>query len=133
MSTTHARRDTAPEPNPPNPLQYLIALHLDVTGETLSDVAERGGLPRQTLSGLMHRDGPRSIPRRDTLERLAVGLQTDLDLVERAAALAAASDGLGLGSDGDVRLTALISYARRLDDARLRALITTARALTKLK
>jgi len=106
---------------------------MEETGETMADIAQRGGFPRQTLSALMHRDGPKSIPRQATLVKLAAGLQMDLDIVQRSAARAAASAGVPLATDDDTRLDALIVYARKLDDSRLRALVTTARALSRVE
>jgi hypothetical protein len=120
----------------PNALQQLISAHLEDTGEHLSDIAARGGLPRQTVSGIAHRDGPGGIPRRETLHKLAVGLGVRPEVVELAAAQALAVAAAG-GEPAhqiptpDPRIAQLVGYAEQLCDQHLRALITTARALVR--
>lgn len=113
-----------------NALQELIAAHCRDTGDTISDIAARGDLSRQTVSAIAHRDEPGSIPRRATLGKLATGLGLSLDVVEHAASLAASQ------SDADelanLRLEVLIDQARRLDDGSLQVLLATARALNSL-
>jgi len=121
-----------PSPQNLNALQKLISEHLEVTGERLADVADRGGLPRQTLSALLHRAGPNGIPRRATLQRLADGLEVDLHTVEAAAAAAASANGME-ETLPDARLAQLISYARKLDDRHLKALSSLARALARVE
>lgn len=115
-----------------NALQALIAQHCEDTGDRLSDVADRGGMSRQTLSAVVHKDRPNGIPRPATLKRLAVGLQVDLAVVERAAALAASSGQLE-NADVDARLSALVAQARRLNDDHVRALTVMARALARVE
>jgi transcriptional regulator with XRE-family HTH domain len=113
-----------------NALQELIHNHCQETGETLSDIAARGGLARQTVSAIAHRDDPGAIPRRVTLAKLATGLGLPLEIVERAAALAAQ---VGTGElDGDMtqlRLDVLVSHARGLNDDEIEVLVAAARAL----
>lgn len=110
-----------------NALQELIATHCRDTGETISDIAARGGLSRQTVSAIAHRDEPGAIPRRVTLDKLATGLGLSLDVVERAAAMAASQvDGPLMN---DLWLDVLLDQARQLDDAAVRVLLATARAL----
>ena len=110
-----------------NALQELIADHCRTSGETISDVAARGGLSRQTVSAIAHRDDPGAIPRRGTLVKPAVALKLSLEVIERAAAMAASQvNGDELW---DLRLDVLLDHARRLDDARLQVLLATARAL----
>lgn len=115
-----------------NALQELIHTHCLETGETLSDIAARGGLARQTVSAIAHRDDPGAIPRRGTLAKLAAGLGIPLGLVERAAALAAQH---GAGTlDGDMtrlRLEVLVSHAEGLNDDQIRVLVATARAMQR--
>jgi hypothetical protein len=79
------------------------------------------------VSAIAHRDEPGAIPRRNTLHKLATGLGLSLDVVERAAALAASKDGAS--GIADVRLAVLVDQARGLTDAQVRVLIATARAL----
>lgn len=110
-----------------NALQELIAAHCADTGESIATVAARGGLSRQTVSGLVNRDDPSSIPRRATLAKLAVGLNLSLEVVEHAAVLAA-SQVNGEHTE-ELRLEVLMDQARQLDDAKLRVLLATARAL----
>jgi transcriptional regulator with XRE-family HTH domain len=114
---------------PRNALQQLIADHCAETGDKLADIAERGGMPHQTLSAILHRTA-RSIPRRETLAKLAKGLDMDLATVEQAAARAASAGG---EFDIDPRLATLIAHARKLDDARIRALVVMARALSSVE
>ena len=112
--------------NTPNPLQTLIETHCTDTGETLSDIASRGGLSRQTVSAIAHRNGPGGIPRRATLASLAKGLGLSLELVERAAAMAASTADAPIN---DLRLAVLIDHARGLSDRDLTALVAAARVL----
>lgn len=110
-----------------NALQELIATHCHDTGDTLADIAARGELSRQTVSAIAHRDTPGAIPRRQTLIKLATGLGLSLDVVERAAAMAASQNSNGGMSE--LRLAVLLDQARSLDDQSLRVLTATARAL----
>lgn len=72
-----------------NALQRLIREHVESTGETLADIARRGGMPRQTVSLLANREHMPQTPHAPTLRRLAVGLGVDLNTVRAAAAEAA--------------------------------------------
>lgn len=113
---------------PMNALQRLIHAHCQDTGDSLSDVAARGGLSRQTVSALMHREGPRSLPHRNTIVKLARGLGVSIQTVEAAASAAAAMNG---GHDHeDPRLATLMDLAERLPEAKLRALTHVARVLS---
>ena len=110
----------------PNALQALIQEHMSNTGDTLADIANRGGLPRQTVSALLNRDGSGGIPRRATLDRLAVGLGLSRAVVAEAAGRAAAP---GLAAPLDHRLTVLVDIARQLPAPQVDVLLVTARAL----
>lgn len=113
-----------------NALQELISAHCRDTGESLSDIAARGGLSRQTVSAIAHRDDPGAIPRRATLVGLAAGLGLSLSVIEHAAALAASQlDGNSERAMAELRLEVLLDQARGMDDAALRVLLATARAL----
>lgn len=114
-----------------NPLQALIAEHLANTGETLAHIAARGGLPRQTVSGLLNRTHPTGIPRRATLEKLAAGLGLSADVVLDAAARAA-SDA-GTAAPQDHRVTVLIDLARSMPSSQVDVLLATARALSHVQ
>jgi hypothetical protein len=70
-----------------NALQSLIAEHIERTGETYTDIAARGHMPRQTVSALMNRPpGFPSMPHADTVARLARGLNLPRSVVQNAAA-----------------------------------------------
>jgi transcriptional regulator with XRE-family HTH domain len=114
-------------------LQDLVTEHMDRTGDTLSDIAARGGLSRQTLSGLMNRhtgDGG-AMPRTQTLQALARGLGLPFETVRVAAAVAV----YGEGEQTPVRrkVAVLIGYAERLDDESLDVALATLRALTVIQ
>lgn len=111
----------------PNPLQLLISEHCANTGDTLADIAHRGGLARQTVSALAHRDGPRSMPRTTTLERLAAGMEVSVDVVRRVAQEAAY--GPSAQAPSDHRLFVLLDTAETLSTGSVDVLLATARAL----
>lgn len=113
-----------------NPLQALIAEHMANTGDTLADIAARGGLPRQTVSGLLNRDASGGIPRRTTLQKLATGLGLSLATVTDAAA-ATASNGTASHSPKDHRIAVLVDVAESLNARDVDVLLATARALTR--
>jgi transcriptional regulator with XRE-family HTH domain len=122
---------TQQRPAHPNALQELVLAHCDATGDTLSDIAERAGLSRQTLSALMHRPNKGNLPRTSTLDRLAVGLGVSPRTVRDAAQIAV----LGLNGDDepyDRRVVVLIDQARRLSPQQVEVLLATARALQAL-
>ena len=121
-------RPSAPERQ--NALQALITEHMANTGDTLADIAARGGLPRQTVSGLLNRDQSGGIPRRSTLQKLATGLGLSLATVTEAAAQAA-SNGTAQHSPLDHRLSVLVDTASRLSPHDVDVLLATARALGK--
>jgi transcriptional regulator with XRE-family HTH domain len=112
-----------------NPLAELITEHCDRTGDTLSAIALRGGMSRQTLSGLVNRDGPRAFPRRQTLEALARGLDLPLESVRQVAAVAAYGEGDVVAQRRLV--TALVAYAEGLSDDQLEVVLATARAVKR--
>lgn len=114
-------------------LQMLIAEHLANTTDTLADVAARGGLPRQTVSALLNRDNPGGMPRRATLERLAVGLGLSAAAVLDAAAQSAGSRRqVGQGAV-DQRVIVLGELARTMAPRQLDVLLATARALQRVE
>lgn len=68
-------------------LSALIRQRCAERGWTLSGVARRGDLPVATVHALKRDEHLRQTPRPDTLERLARGLELELEVVQRAAAL----------------------------------------------
>lgn len=113
-----------------NALQRLLLEHCANTGDTLADIAERGGLARQTVSAMLHRDGPRSLPRTATLTKLADGLGVSLRVVREAASEAAY--GPSNGRPADHRLAVLQDTAGELSSGAVDVLLATARALRAL-
>lgn len=116
------------------PLQQLILEHLAVTGESYNDLAKRGGLPRQTLQALVHRES-QTMPRRSTLEGVARALDLPLQKVQQAAATSAAMtsvDGVHpqLG-EGDPLTVLLVRTAGDLSPEHRQVLLATARAMKK--
>lgn len=110
-------------------LQALIAEHLANTGDTLADVATRGGLPRQTVSGLLNRVGQGGMPRRSTLEKLATGLGLSSSVVIEAAARSVGRREAPGAIDH--RVTVLGELARTMTPKDLDVLLATARALQR--
>lgn len=113
-----------------NPLAELVAAHCQRTGESLATVAARGGMSRQTLSGLVNREGPTSMPRHTTLVALSTGLGLPFETVRQVAAETA----YGNGHQPDTRrlVTILMSQAEGLTDGQLEVLLATTRALRNL-
>lgn len=112
-----------------NPLAELVTAHCERTGDTLSAIASRGGMSRQTLSGLVNRHGPKSFPRLSTLEALAKGLDMSLDAVRRAAVDTAT--GQALEAPPRRLVSVLMAHADGLTDDELEVVLATARALRR--
>jgi hypothetical protein len=112
-----------------NALQQLIHQHMETTGENFTDIATRGGLPRQTVSALMTRTTYSSIPHQRTLDRLAKGLQVSKATVRNAAA---ASMTIGNGRTADTPAAVLLmDLAEKLPEWQVRVLIGTARTMAR--
>lgn len=113
-----------------NPLATLVTAHCERTGDTLSSIAKRGGLSRQTLSGLVNNQGPKSFPRQQTLQGLAKGLGLPYEAVRQVAAEAA----LGESEDVPTRrlVGVLLAHAQGLSDPELEVVLATVRALKQL-
>lgn len=114
-----------------NPLQALIRDYCASHNETLADVAARAGLSRQTLSAIMNKTHGSGIPRADTLNKLAKGMNLSARTLRDAASEAA------IGVDGDDepydrRVVVLTDKARRMSAAQVDVLLATARALEAL-
>lgn len=114
-----------------NPLAVLVTDHCERTGDTLAGIAARGGMSRQTLSGLVNGSGPRSFPRINTIKALARGLDLPFESVRHAAAMTAVG---GEGADEPPRklLAVLMAQAEGLTDEELEALLAITRAVKKL-
>lgn len=69
---------------PTQKLPELIKDHLTMTGKTQSQLAKASGLSRSRIGQLISDDIQR-IPRLDTLEKLARGLNLPLTVVKAAA------------------------------------------------
>lgn len=111
-----------------NALQALIREHLANTSDTVADIAARGGLPRQTVSRLLNLADPGGMPRRPTLERLAIGLGLSSSVVIDAAADATKPHN---GGDDARQVAVLLGLARNLTPSQLDVLLATARALKR--
>lgn len=68
----------------PRTLADLIRSHQDSTGDSYSDIAKRAGLSKAKIGQLAITTQPH-MPRVDTVEKLAKGLQLPLHIVQRAA------------------------------------------------
>lgn len=112
-----------------NALQALIREHMTNTGDTIADIAARGGLARQTVSGILARNGTGGIPRRETIAGLAVGLGLSRAVVADAAAQAAAMHTDA--GPNDHRVTVLCELAKQLPPAHVDVLLVAARALAR--
>ena len=110
-----------------NPLTEVVTAHCKRTGDTLAEVAARGGISRQTLSGLIHREGPKSVPRYQTLVALAKGLDLPVESIRQLAVESAYGES---NDDAPRRLvTVLVAHAETLTDDELEVMLATARAL----
>jgi len=113
-----------------NPLADLVAAHCERTGDTMAAIASRGGISRQTLSGLVHRSGPKAFPRHRTLVALAKGLDLPLETVRQLAAESALGEG---EAPAPRRLvTVLLGHVDGLTDDELEVVLATARAVKRL-
>lgn len=75
-------------PNQENALARLVKSRVDGTVENYSTIAVRGNMPRSTVHKLA--TGPiTALPKRETLEKLAIGLGLPASVVIRAAQEAA--------------------------------------------
>lgn len=114
-----------------NALQELIQQHCAQTGDTLADIAARGHIARQTVSGLVHRDGPKAAPRLATLRGLATGMGLPFETVQRAAVQSAyaPSENNGDGVHHRRVVDLLTALTDSLPDHDVSVLIATARAM----
>jgi transcriptional regulator with XRE-family HTH domain len=114
-----------------NALAELVLAHCERTGDTLSGIAKRGGMSRQTLSGLVNRpDSVNTWPRHSTLEALARGLGVSVESVRQVAA--------ERRNGGDqppprVLVATLMAHAEGLTDGEVEVVLATAQALKRLR
>src|SRR5262245_14804778 len=107
-----------------NPLAVLVTAHMHGTGDSLAAIAARSGLSRQTISGLVN--GSRNVPRTETLQALARGLDLPYEALRDAALRNAVR-----GEEPEPRrlVRVLMAHAEGLTDAQLEVVLATARAL----
>lgn len=96
-------------PTDPN-LAELIQQHIDRTGESYKQIAERGRISRANVHRLATENTP-SMPRKATLEGLATGLSLPANVIRRAALVTAGTD------DVDSPEASRIAALARLDAA----------------
>lgn len=77
-------------PTDPN-LAELIQQHIDRTGESYTQIADRGRISRANVHRLATETRP-SMPRKSTLEGLATGLSLPANVIRRAALVTAGTD-----------------------------------------
>jgi len=107
-------------------LALLVTAHCERTGDTLAAIAARGGMSRQTLSGLVN--GGQTFPRASTLRALARGLGLPYEAIRDAAV----RNSLGSEAAEPRRLVSvLMAHAEGLSDGQLEVVLATARALKK--
>lgn len=70
-------------------LADLIREHQDATGDSYNDIAKRSGLSKPKIGQLAQRGPMLHMPRAETLEKLAVGLDLPLHIVQAAALVTA--------------------------------------------
>lgn len=109
-------------------LAELITAHCERTGDSLAAIAHRGGMSRQTLSGIVNRSS-KAFPRQGTLEKLARGLGLPVETVRQVAATA--TYGYADGPEPRRLVVALMGYAETLTDDQLEVALATVRALQK--
>lgn len=121
-------------PTDPN-LAELIQQHIDRTGESYTQIADRGRISRANVHRLATETRP-SMPRKSTLEGLATGLSLPANVIRRAALVtagtddvdtpdaprSAAFDRLAAATEGltEDELDLLRSIAQLLEDRRVR-------------
>lgn len=110
-----------------NALAELVTAHCERTGDSLAAIAKRGGMSRQTLSGLVNRAEPNVWLRQSTLEALARGLGITPEAVRQV--VMGQTYGNGEGAPPRQLLTSLIAHAETLTDPELEVLLATAQAL----
>lgn len=97
-------------------LAELIRQHQDKTGDSYAVIAKRAGLSKAKIGQLANTDQPH-MPRIDTIEKVANGLQLPLRVVQQAAM---ASAGITPDDyDTEQRIDLIVAQLRELDPAQL--------------
>lgn len=73
---------------PPKTLRDLVLEHIDRTGDSYSQIAQKTGLSKPLIGIIATNAEPRAY-RSDSVEKLAQGLRLPVDVVSRAAAASA--------------------------------------------
>lgn len=102
QTTTHGRT-----------LADLIRQRQDTTGDSYATIANRGGLSKAKIGQLATITQPH-MPRADTLERLAAGLELPFRIVQQAAMVTAGVTPENTDPDAD--LGPLVARLRQLTD-----------------
>jgi lambda repressor-like predicted transcriptional regulator len=120
------------------PLQRLLLEHMEATGESLSGIARRAGMPRQTVQAVLYRPG-HSVPLESTMAKLAKGLGISVETVRQAAAQGLAAPNSNQAQGATVRklaedpvLMVLMDEASELTPEQRQVLVETAKALRRL-
>lgn len=95
----------------PLTLSELIRQHQDNTGDSYSVIARRAGLSKAKIGQLATSDQAH-MPRADTIEKLAQGLQLPLRVIQQAAMTSAGITPEGY--DTEQRLDLLVASLREL-------------------
>lgn len=107
-------------------LARLIHNHQDRTGESYSMIAKRAGLSKAKIGQLANTEQTH-MPRIDTLEKVAKGLQLPMRIVQQAAL---ASAGIAPDTyDNEQRIDFLVSILRELSPEDLDTATTLVQAL----
>jgi transcriptional regulator with XRE-family HTH domain len=96
-----------------NELAKLIAEVKESTGDSYADIADRADMPRSTVHKLATTNLA-TLPKLDTLERLARGLNVSVEVVTRAAQ-AATGYSVYEETTPDAKTQILISNISKLD------------------
>ncbi|QGH74525.1 immunity repressor [Arthrobacter phage Kuleana] len=108
-------------------LAELIRQHQDKTGDSYSVIARRAGLSKAKIGQLASIDQPH-MPRIDTIEKIAAGLQLPLRVVQQAAMASAGI--LPESYDTDQAIDLIVAQLRELEPEQLG---TAARLIQALK
>lgn len=94
-------------------LAELIRRHQDATGDSYATIARRAGISKAKVGQLAVATQPH-MPRAETLEKLAAGLQLPFRVVQQAAM---ASAGITPEEyDGEQRIDLIVAMLRELSD-----------------